>query len=88
MRLRGSRANTSHMANPALLEALAHKIQIAINESGRCMLTLPAEVAVLNDELGDENALHDWANRHSWTVVRHIGRDMIEFFRISPEQPN
>lgn len=81
----GESANNFRMADAALLEALAHKIQTAVNASGRCMVTLPAERATLAG-LGGETELREWARRHHWTVVSHLGGEMIEFFRIRPGQ--
>jgi hypothetical protein len=65
-----------------LLEALARKIQRAVNESGHYMATLPAELAVLHEL--SEAGIHEFAARHGWTAVYHLHGEPIEFFKIVP----
>lgn len=62
-----------------LLEALAHKIQNAVNETGHYMVTLPAELAVLHELR--ETGIHQFALKHGWTAVCHLHGDPIEFFK-------
>ena len=66
-----------------LLEALAHKIQKAMNESAHYMVTLPAELTALH-ELGDAG-IHEFAQRHGWAAVCHLHGQPIEFFKIVTE---
>ncbi|GEM_PF-5308557 len=60
-------------------DALVHKIAAAVNETGRCNVTLPAELAVLH-QLGDAG-IHEFAGRHGWTAIIHLGGEPIEFFK-------
>ncbi len=63
--------------NP-LLHALARRIQVTVNENGRCLITLPAELAPLKT-LGP-NGLRRFAAAHDWTAVPRLGFTQIEFF--------
>jgi hypothetical protein len=66
------------------LEALAQKIDTGMGEKGRYMVTLPAELAQLR-AVGEEGA-HEFARRHGWSVVFHLGGEQIEFFKAVPGQ--
>lgn len=69
------------MANDEpLLHALARRIQLTINETGRCLITLPAELAPLKP-LGPEG-LRQFAESHGWTAVPRLGLTQIEFFAV------
>ncbi len=63
-----------------LLYALARRIQILVNETGRCLITVPAELAPLK-ALGAEN-LREYAASHGWTVVPRLGFSQVEFFAV------
>jgi hypothetical protein len=63
-----------------LLHALARRIKIAVNETGRCLITAPAELAPLK-ALRFE-ALCDFAASHGWTAVPRLGFTQIEFFAV------
>jgi hypothetical protein len=63
-----------------LLHALARRIKIAVNETGRCLITAPAELAPLK-ALRLET-LRDFAASHGWTAVPRLGFTQIEFFAV------
>jgi hypothetical protein len=65
--------------NP-LLHALARRIKVTVNETGRCLVTLPAELTPLK-ALGLDN-LRDFAASHGWTAVPRLGFTQIEFFAV------
>ena len=65
--------------NP-LLEALAKRIHVAVNETGRCLITSPAELTPLR-ALG-ANGLREFAESHGWTAVPRLGFTQIEFFAV------
>jgi hypothetical protein len=70
---------TSVMANDdPILHAVARLIQIAVNEKGRCLVTLPAELVPLK-ALGS-NGLRQFAAEHGWNAVPRLGFTQIEFF--------
>ena len=62
----------------ALLHALARRIERAVNETGRCLITVPSELEPLK-ALGPEG-LRQFAAEHGWTVVPRLGLTQIEFF--------
>jgi hypothetical protein len=69
------------MANDdSLLHALARRIQITVNETGRCLITLPAELEPLN-ALGADG-LRKFAASYGWTAVPRLGLTQIEFFAV------
>ena len=63
-----------------LLHALAQRIKITVHETGRCLMTQPADLAPLQ-ALGT-GPLHEFAARHGWTVVPRLGFSQIEFFAV------
>jgi hypothetical protein len=65
--------------NP-LLHALARRIKVTVNETGRCLVTLPAELTPLK-ALGLDN-LRDFAASHGWAAVPRLGFTQIEFFAV------
>ncbi len=64
----------------SLLHALARRIKLTVNETGRCLITLPAELEPLK-ALGRED-LRQFAASHGWTVVPRLGYTQIEFFAV------
>jgi hypothetical protein len=62
------------------LEALARRIQVIVNETGRCLITTPAELAPLK-ALGPDG-VQGFANRHNWTAVSRLGFTQVEFFAV------
>jgi hypothetical protein len=64
----------------SLLHALARRIRHTVNETGRCLVTLPAELEPLK-ALGREG-LRQFAASHAWTVVPRLGYTQIEFFAV------
>ena len=67
-------------ADDPLLHALARRIQLTVNETGRCLITVPVELAPLK-ALGLEG-LREFAASHGWTVVPRLGYAQIEFFAV------
>ena len=63
-----------------LLGALAQRIQVTVSETGRCLLTLPAELAPLKT-LGPDG-LGQFAAEHGWTAVPRLGFTQLEFFAV------
>ena len=63
-----------------LLHALARRIKIAVTETGRCLITAPAELAPLKALVPD--GLRDFAASHGWTAVPRLGFTQIEFFAV------
>jgi hypothetical protein len=63
-----------------LLHALARRTQLTITETGRCLITVPAELAPLK-ALGPEG-LRKFAASHGWTAVPRLGFTQIEFFAV------
>lgn len=63
-----------------LLHALARRIDITVAETGRCLITAPAELAPLA-ALGPD-ALMTFAANHGWTVVPRLGFTQVEFFAV------
>jgi hypothetical protein len=61
-----------------LLHAIARRIQLTINETGRCLITQAADLATLK-ALGIKG-LRDFSAPHGWTVVPRLGFTQIEFF--------
>ena len=61
-----------------LLHALARRIQATVNETGRCLLTAPSELAPMR-ALNAED-LHKFAAEHGWTAVPRLGFSQLEFF--------
>ena len=69
------------MANDdPLLHALARRIQVTVNETGRCLVTVPPELAPLK-ALGLDG-LRQFAASHGWTAVPRLGFTQIEFFAV------
>jgi len=69
------------MANDnSLFHALARRIQVAVNETGRCLITVPVELAPLK-ALGLDG-LRQFAASHGWTAVPRLGFTQIEFFAV------
>ena len=65
--------------NP-LLHEMARRIQVTVNETGRCLITVPAELAPLKALVQQE--LQDFAAAHGWTVVSRLGATQLEFFAV------
>jgi hypothetical protein len=63
-----------------LMHALARRIDITVNESGRCLITQPSELAPLK-ALGID-ALRIFAANHGWTAVPRLGFTQLEFFPV------
>ena len=63
-----------------LLHALARRIQVTVNETGRCLLTQPADLVPLKTMSPD--GLRDFAAFHGWTAVIRLGGFQIEFFSV------
>lgn len=63
-----------------LLHALALRIKIAVQETGRCLLTQPADLLPLRS-LG-AGPLQHFAARHGLTAVPRLGFSQIEFFAV------
>lgn len=61
-----------------LLHALARRIKVTVDETGRCLITAPAELTPLK-ALGLAS-LREFAAGHGWTVVPRLGFTQIEFF--------
>ena len=69
------------MANDdPLLHALARRIAVTVAETGRCLVTVPAELAPLK-ALGLDR-LRQFAASHGWTAVPRLGFAQIEFFAV------
>lgn len=64
----------------ALFHALARRIEITVTETGRCLITQPAELAPLK-ALGMEE-LRAFAASHGWTAVPRLGFTQLEFFPV------
>jgi len=62
------------------LEAFARRIQVTVNETGRCLITMPAELAPLK-AMGAEE-LRGFASGHGWTAVPRLGFSQVEFFAV------
>jgi hypothetical protein len=62
------------------LHALARRILLTVNETGRCLITAPAELQPLR-KLGLDG-LRDFAASHGWTAVPRLGYTQIEFFAV------
>jgi len=67
-------------ADDPLLHALARRIQITVTETGRCLVTAPAELTPLK-ALGLDR-LRQFAASHGWNVVPRLGFTQIEFFAV------
>jgi hypothetical protein len=63
-----------------LLNALARRIEVGVNETGRCLLTLAAELAPFK-ALGMDG-LRSFAASHGWTAVPRLGFTQLEFFTV------
>jgi hypothetical protein len=63
-----------------LLQAIAKRIEITVNETGRCLLTQPAELAPFKTMQPD--TLLEFAANHGWTAVPRLGFTQLEFFRV------
>ena len=63
-----------------LLQALAKRIEITVSETGRCLLTQPAELAPFM-AMG-MGKLQAFAAEHGWTAVPRLGFAQLEFFRV------
>jgi hypothetical protein len=64
----------------ALLHAMARRIQTLVKETGRCLITSPAELGPLS-ALGADG-LRQFAAGHGWTVVPRLGFSQVEFFAV------
>jgi hypothetical protein len=63
-----------------LLNALARRIEVGVNETGRCLITLPAELTPLKALSAD--SLRAFAASHGWTAVPRLGFTHVEFFAV------
>ncbi len=63
-----------------LLRALSRRIKATVNETGRCLITAPVELAPLK-ALGLDT-LRAFAAANGWTVVPRLGFTKIEFFAV------
>ena len=63
-----------------LLHALARRIEISVNETGRCLITQIAELEPLKALGMDE--LRGFAASHGWTAVPRLGFTQLEFFSV------
>jgi len=63
-----------------LLHSLARRIQVTVNETGRCLITAPAELLPLK-ALGIDR-LRRFAADYGWTAVPRLGFSQIEFFAV------
>jgi hypothetical protein len=63
-----------------LLHAMAVRIKATVNETGRCLITLPSELTPLK-ALGLDS-LREFAAGNGWTVVPRLGFTQIEFFAV------
>jgi hypothetical protein len=69
------------MANDdSLLHAMARRIQATVKETGRCLITSPAELGPLK-ALG-QDGLREFAASHDWTAVPRLGFSQCEFFAV------
>jgi len=59
---------------------MARRVQVTVNETGRCLVTVPAELAPLK-ALGLDG-LRQFAASHGWTAVPRLGFTQIEFFAV------
>ena len=88
MALRGSQffreKRDKSMTADEKLEGLTQKIQESVRESGRYMVTHPAEVSVLH-QLGEEG-VRRYATDHHWAVVPHLAGEQFEFYVSVPGQ--
>ena len=62
------------------LSALARRIQTRVNVTGRCLITLPAELAPLK-ALGPDG-LRRFAVGNHWNAVPRLGFTQLEFFAV------
>jgi hypothetical protein len=65
--------------DPAL-HALARRIKLTVNETGRCLITNPAELPRLK-ALGPDGLL-EFAAANGWTAVPRLGFTQLEFFAV------
>jgi len=63
-----------------LFHELAARIDTAVNTTGRCLITLPAELAPLKAMGMDD--LRYFAAGHGWTAVPRLGFTQLEFFAV------
>lgn len=63
-----------------LLNALARRIAVAVIDTGRCLITLPADLVPLK-ALGMDG-LRTFAAGHGWTAVPRLGFTQLEFFTV------
>jgi hypothetical protein len=63
-----------------LMNALARRIEIAVNETGRCLITMSSDLAPLK-ALGMDG-LRRFAASHGWTAVPRLGFTQLEFFAV------
>jgi len=64
-----------------ILHAIARRIQVTVNETGRCLLTLPADINPLK-ALRPED-LRQFSASHGWTAVPRLGFTQLEFFTVN-----
>lgn len=63
-----------------LFHALSRRIKSTVNETGRCLITSPAELTPLR-ALSAET-LREFAASNGWTVVPRLGFNQVEFFAV------
>jgi hypothetical protein len=64
----------------SLLHAMARRIQATVKETGRCLITAPAELSTL-EALGADR-LREFAALHGLTAVPRLGFSQLEFFAV------
>jgi hypothetical protein len=62
----------------SLLHALGRRIQATVKDTGRCLITAPAELQPLK-ALG-QDGLREFAANHGLTAVPRLGFSQVEFF--------
>jgi hypothetical protein len=63
-----------------LLHALSHRIKVTVAETGRCLITMPAELGPLK-AMGVER-LREFAGSIGMTAVPRLGFAQVEFFAV------
>jgi hypothetical protein len=64
----------------SLLHAMARRIQATVKETGRCLITAPAELEPL--KALNPDALRGFAATHGLTAVPRLGFTQLEFFAV------
>jgi len=72
--------NACMATDDSLLHAMARRIQATVHETGRCLITAPAELQPLK-ALGLDG-LREFAASHGLTAVPRLGFTQLEFFAV------